>query len=94
MKVVVKIEPEDNALVESRYFEHAAGKDNIAFLMRDDQIKWSTLQHYIDVVETRYYMLEKTKEQISRKYCPEDFKDASYTYSFNFENESIVYELA
>ena len=94
MQIVVKIDSEDNNLVERKFFEHAAGKDNVAFLMRDKDVVWETLQHYIDVVEKRFYELEKVKELISKKYEPSDLNGASYNYSFDFNNETIIYEVA
>lgn len=94
MQIVVKIDSEDNILVERKFFEHQAGKDTIAFLMKDKDIQWDTLQHYINVVETRFTELELTKEAITKKYLPKDFENASYNYSFDFNNETIIYEIA
>jgi hypothetical protein len=93
MQIVVKIDSEDSVLVERKYFEHMAGKDTVAFLMKDKDIKWDTLQHYINVVESRFTELELTKEAITKKYLPKDFEDATYTYSFDFNNESIIYNI-
>lgn len=93
MQIVVKIDSEDSVLVERKYFEHMAGKDTVAFLMKDKDIKWDTLQHYINVVESRFTELELTKEAITKKYLPNDFEDATYTYSFDFNNESIIYNI-
>lgn len=94
MKKVVKINSEDSTLVERKFYEHSAGKDNVAFLMRDKDVIWETLQHYIDVVETRFYELEKVKEQISKKYEPKEFAGQSYNFSFDFNEETIIYEMA
>lgn len=94
MKIVVKIDSEDSNLVERKFFEHAAGRDTVAFLMKDKDIKWDVLQHYVNIVEERFIELEFTKDEISRKYEPKDFEGASYSYSFDFKNESIIYEIA
>lgn len=90
--MTVKIHPEDSNLVERKYFEHAAGKDNLQFLMRDEEVNVRILQLYIDIVEKRFYELEKCKKYISDKYCPEELKGKSYDYSFDFDEETITYE--
>lgn len=90
--IVVKIDPEDSNLVERKYFEHAAGKDNIAFLMRGDEINMDVLQQYINIVEKRFYELEKSKKYISEKYCPDELKGKEYSYTFDFDEETIIYE--
>ena len=90
--IVIKIDSEDSNLVERKYFEHAAGKDNLQFLMRDAEVNMRILQQYIDIVEKRFYELEKCKKYISDKYCPEELKGKSYDYSFDFDEETITYE--
>ena len=93
-RIIVKIDEEDNNLIERKFFEHAAGKDNIAFLMSDKYVKPYILDTYIDVVETRYYELEKTKRLLSKKYEPSELNGKAYNYSFDFEKETITYEEA
>lgn len=92
MRKEVKIDSEDSNLVERKFFEHAAGKDNIAFLMKDADVNMSLLQEYINVVEQRYYELEKSKSLISKKYEPIELRGKSYDYTFNFDDETITYE--
>ena len=91
---IIKIYPDDNSIIERKYFEHAAGRDNIAFLMRDNQVNVDLLQQYINIVEKRFYELEKCKKYISEKYCPEELKGKAYNYSFDFDEETITYEEA
>lgn len=90
--ITIKIEPEDSNLIERKFYEHAAGKDNIAFLMKDSSINNLLLQEYINIVEVRYYELEKSKRLISKKYEPTELEGKQYTYTFNFEDETIIYE--
>lgn len=90
--IVVKIDSEDSNLIERKYFEHAAGKDNIAFLMHGDAINMDVLQQYINIVEKRFYELEKSKKYISEKYCPKELKGKEYSYTFDFDEETIIYE--
>lgn len=89
---IVKIDSEDSNLIERKYYSHAAGKDNIAFLMKDSEVNESILNEYINIVEQRYYELEKSKVLISKKYEPVELKGNAYTYTFNFEDETIIYE--
>lgn len=88
----IKILSEDSNLVERKFYEHAAGKDSIAFLMKDADVNSELLQDYINIVEARFYELEKTKALISKKYEPIELKGKSYNYSFDFEEETIIYE--
>lgn len=90
--IVIKIDSEDSNLIERKYFEHAAGRDNIAFLMRGEGINTDVLQQYINIVEKRFYELEKSKKYISEKYCPEELKGKAYEYAFDFDEEVIIYE--
>ena len=89
-KVTVPIPVEESEHVERLFFEHKAGQDNIAFLMKDKEIRYDILQEYIDVVETRYVELELTKQEIADKHKPLGIEN--YTFTFDFRNNSIVYE--
>lgn len=90
--IVIKIDSEDSNLIERKFYEHAAGKDNIAFLMKDADVNRDLLQEYISIVEVRFFELEKLKVLISKKYEPVELKGKSYVYTFDFENETIIYE--
>lgn len=90
--IVIKIDSEDSNLIERKFYEHAAGKDNIAFLMKDADVNRELLQEYISIVEVRFFELEKLKVLISKKYEPVELKGKSYVYTFDFENETIIYE--
>lgn len=90
---VVSIDMEDSLLVERKFYEYNAGKDNIAFLMKESDINWEILQNYIDVVETRYVELELLKKEIITKYCPSNYINKKYTYEFLFETYEIKFSL-
>lgn len=89
--LIVKIHEEDNNLLERKFFEHAAGKDNVAFLMKDKDVNEAILDRYITTVEVRFYELEKVKRLLSKKYEPAELKGKAYEYSFDFEDETITY---
>lgn len=88
----IRIDSEDSNLVERKFYEHAAGRDNIAFLMKDEDINRSLLQEYINIVEVRFFELEKIKEEITKKYEPIQLKGKRYEYTFDFANDSIIYK--
>lgn len=92
MRIKVKIHAEDSNLVERKFYEHAAGKENIAFLMKDSDVNRDLLQDYINIVEVRFFELEKIKVLLSRKYEPSELKGKPYIYTFDFEDETIIYE--
>ena len=87
----VHILSEDNNLIERKFFEHSAGRDNIAFLMKDADINKELLDYYVTTVESRFYELEKTKRLLSKKYEPQELNGKPYNYSFDFEDETITY---
>lgn len=90
-KICVKIDSQDSNLVERKFFEHTAGKDNVAFLMKDKDVNEALLDRYITTVEVRFCELEKVKRLLSKKYEPAELKGKAYEYSFDFEDETITY---
>ena len=90
-KFIVRIDEEDSNLVERRFYEHASMRDSVAFLMKDKDVNEELLDKLVRSVGSRYYELEKTKRLISKKYEPLELKGKSYTYSFDFEEETITY---
>lgn len=89
---IVKIDSEDSNLIERKFYEYRAGRENISFLMKDKEVNIELLNEYIRIVEVRYYELEKTKVLMSKKYKPFDLNGKSYSYSFDFEEETIIYD--
>lgn len=89
--IIVKVDPQDSNIVERKYYEHASCKDNIAFLSKDTEVKNDLLIDYLNILDTRYYELEKSKSLISKKYCPDEIKGKPYDYSFDFEEDTITY---
>jgi len=88
-KQIVEIEPHESETVERLFYEYNAGKENIAFLMRDKQVNYDILQEYINVVEARYVELEMMKIGIGEKYKP--LPDKDFDFEFDFRNHSIIY---
>ena len=91
MVIVVRIDEVDSNLVERLFFEHAAMRDSVAFLMKDEDVKTSLLDKMLGDVSVLYYELEKTKRLLSKKYEPKEMSGKHYEYSFDFEDETITY---
>lgn len=89
--IIVRIHPEDSNLIERLFFEHAAMKDCVAFLMKDDDVNQELLEKYVRNVGGMYYELEKSKRLLSKKYEPQELRGKPYEYYFNFEDETITY---
>jgi hypothetical protein len=85
------IDSEDCNIVERKYFEHAAMRDCVAFLMKDDDVNQELLDKYVRMVGSMYYELEKSKRLLSKKYEPQELRGKSYDYFFDFEEETITY---
>lgn len=90
-QIIVKIDEEDCNLIERKYFEHAAMRDSVAFLMKDRDVNEAILDKLVRQTGVLYYELEKSKRLISKKYEPFEIKGKSYNYSFDFEEETITY---
>lgn len=89
--VTITIDAQDCNLIERLFFEHAAMKDCVAFLMKDKDINQELLDKYVRNVGSMYYELEKAKRLLSKKYEPQELRGKSYDYYFDFENETITY---
>ena len=89
--ITIKIHPEDSNLIERLFFEHAALKDCVAFLMKDRDVNEELLDGYVKKVGVLYYELEKSKRLLSKKYEPMELNGKSYDYYFDFEEETITY---
>lgn len=87
----VGIDAQDSLLVERKFYEHQAGRDNIAFLMKDKDVNWEILQHYIDVVETRWVELEMLKDAMDKKYCPNYMIGKQHRYEFLFDKQQMKF---
>ena len=90
---IVDIDEQDSLLVERKFYEHQAGRDNIAFLMKDKDVNWDILQHYIDVVETRWVELEMLKDEMDKKYCPENMRNKPHGSEFLFDTKQMKFVL-
>lgn len=90
---IVDIDEQDSLLVERKFYEQQAGRDNIAFLMKDKDVNWDILQHYIDVVETRWVELEMLKSGMDKKYCPENMRNEPHGYEFLFDTKQMKFVL-
>lgn len=91
--IIVSINKEDSLLMERKFYEYNAGKDTIAFLMKESDINWEILQNYINVVETRYVELELLKNEMDKKYCPDNYINKNYKYEFLFDTYEMKYSL-
>lgn len=90
-QIRIKMHPEDSNLLERKFYEHAALKDCVAFLMKDKEVNEELLDRYVKKVGVLYYELEKSKRLLSKKYEPQELRGKSYDYYFDFENETITY---
>lgn len=92
-EIVVPIPQETSEKVERLFYSWKGGRESVAFLMKDKDVRWDILQQYVNVVETRYAELEMLKSAISGQYLPDPirFSGVSYDYEFLFGESSIRY---
>ena len=91
MKLFVEIPADLSLEVERRYFEYMVAQNVVAYLMQKRNVDKDILQSYIDTVEYRGVELELMKHTISKEYCPNTLGD-EYSYSFDFDNHTLVFE--
>ena len=91
-QIKVKIDHEDNLIIERGWYEYNAARDIIAYLMQQPNINEQYLQQYINIAEKRFVELEMHKQAADKRYRPEGINPVNY--SFDFEEEVIIYDLA
>lgn len=92
-EIIVQIPQETSENIERLFYSYHGGRETIAFLMKDSDVRWDVLQQYVNVVETRYAELEMLKSAISKQYLPDPLKygNYDYDYEFQFDTYSIKY---
>lgn len=92
-EIIVKMHEEDSNLVERKHFEYQSARSNIAFLAQESNVNKELFDMFTAIVDKRFYEIEKAKSNMSKKYLPEELKGKNYNFSFDFDNETIVYTL-
>lgn len=87
----VNIGEENSREMERIWYEYNASRDILKFLMESGTIPFDNLQDYLQVAEVRYVQSEKMKEELAKKFKPEEVDLTKYNYSFDFENFTIVF---
>ena len=93
--LTVQIPEETSGKVERLFYEWKAGRETIAFLMKDKDVRWDILQQYVNVVETRYTELEMMKDAVAKQYAPIPIGESGdpFDYEFLFDQSAIRYKL-
>ena len=89
MEKKVKISESLSAYVERLFFEYNACVNILRYLMSQDDVKDEYIQRYSKYSEEKYTELEIAKAEVTKKYAPVEF--AKYTYTFDFDNNTIIY---
>ena len=94
-EIIVQIPQETSENIERLFYSYYGGRETVAFLMKDSDIRWDILQQYVNVVETRYAELEMLKSAVSKQYLPDPLKygNYEYDYEFQFDTYSIKYRV-
>ena len=87
----VKIGEIASNYIEKLFYEYNASLNILRFLMSQDDVKEENLKTYCDVSEEKYTTLEIGKKEISEKYKPDGINN--YNYTFDFDNQSIIYSI-
>lgn len=91
MKYNVEIDPHESAYVEKLFVLHQAKISNVAFLMQYPNIDKDLLKSYCDELDNIAIELNYAKDEISKKYMPEEC-EGKCDYLFDFENHAMIFE--
>ena len=91
MIIKVNIYPEESKKVEKLFFKYNALLNVLAYL--NDNCSYSEfLDEKINEATEIYIELDKEKTFYSEKYKPESLKGMPFQYTFDFENNQLIYE--
>lgn len=87
----VNIGEENSREMEKAWYEYMASANILAFLMKEEGIRFDLLQEYINVAEIRFVECEKMKERFAKQFKPDEVDLTKYNYGFNFEEFAIEF---
>lgn len=91
MPIVVKIDTEDNREVRMLFHKYNALLDVLAYIYKMSDEKHSDfLERKIEEAVALHIELEAAKSKCENKYRP---NDQCTSYSFNFINETMIFEV-
>ena len=91
-KIEVLMNATDSAIVELSFHEYNSTLSIINYLIKDNDIDKNLLQEYNNEADRRYIKLELYKNMMSKKYLPKICSNKNYNFSFNFDENKIIYE--
>lgn len=91
MEKIVEIPYNQSVYVERLFFEYNANCNLINYLMSQETVKKEILDEYVKENYRMYSELEIAKTRVSNEYFPEEFAEKEAGYTFDFDNNSIVY---
>lgn len=93
-KFDIEIAETDAREVERLWYQYNGSRDIIKFLMSDKTVDFDVLQEYINVAEDRFTELEMKKAAVAKIYKPEEVDLTKYNFSFDFNEDRIIFEEA
>lgn len=88
----VQINPEDNENIKSAFQAYQRSIELLKSFLTEDIKDEKFLTPYFVKSQSKGKKLEQLKEDFSKKYLPQEFKNIFYTYNFNFYSCSITYK--
>lgn len=86
---IVNITELESNYIERMFHEYNASLNILRFLMCQNDINEEYLLKYTKASEEKYIILEIGKKEISERYQPEGIEN--YNFTFDFDNNSIIY---
>lgn len=86
---IVNITELESNYIERMFHEYNASLNILRFLMSQNDINEEYLLKYTKASEEKYIILEIGKKEISERYHPKEIEN--YNFTFDFDNNSIIY---
>lgn len=98
MKRIVEIPEKFSVLLEKLHYEYYTMKDNVALLIdqhKDDPtfLDSPLFEKYHDKEIAKKLEYETMKEELTKKYIPEDLVNTQYSWQMDFVNKQLVIEV-
>lgn len=87
MDKIVKIPENLSNEVERQFLEYNGCLNIINYLSSNDNVNFELLDKYQKDAVNRFIILEKLKNEITKKYAPFE----NYNYIFDFDKQSIIF---
>lgn len=90
-KIAINIDPKESREVEVLFYKYHSLMDIVVFLIDNNKLEQEQIDEKIEELALLKAQLESKKRKYGNLYKPDEFEN-NYTYSFDFDENKIIYE--